>query len=539
MAKRPARKPKAAPEVVDAPGVNPALRSTASNNMLPRIELMRACYGGTETMRQMGRFFLPQYPRETDVRYNQRLAATFALNKLREAVEAASAKPFKNLLTIKDADQDLHEMIWDADLRGNHLHLIGHKFFNEAVLNGMCHILVDHPTTSNLPSLAAQKKLAVRPFMQIIKPEDLLACYDEKVGGEQQIVHARISSSRRSFSRETFREEVFDQVFVIEKEVVQLWERKRAEIGQGIASSALVQGGTILTNYPIPMRYLPGNQAFSGYGSGGPWELVMEQRISIDRVPLATMIAGDEESERNVRPIFMDLAYKQIEHWISSSDQRNILSAGRFAMLACSGINIEDESDQGFEIGPWKILTTPDAQGRWYYVEPDGKAIEAGQRDLDSLEQHMDLMSLNPVTSQPGRQYVSQNERSIMEARTNTVVHDLAIRCKDALERAVDFMGMWSGKDYSNVELEMNFDFSGTDEKAASISSVLMAVTNKTLSREGALYELKRLQLLSDSFDIDEELKREIVDPAVPGEGKPDKSERDFGKGQSRPTKQT
>ena len=72
---------------------NPGTLSNAMTIMQQRTTMLRAVYGGTETMRAQGATFLPQYEKESDTRYAARLASTFALNKLREAVDAASAKP--------------------------------------------------------------------------------------------------------------------------------------------------------------------------------------------------------------------------------------------------------------------------------------------------------------------------------------------------------------------------------------------------------------------------------------------------------------
>ena len=81
---------------------------------------------------------------------------------------AASAKPFRTLLKLQNnTDPDVDLWVQDADLQGNHLHVFAHQFFNNAMLDGMCHILVDHPDTYNLPNLAAQKASGARPFMKI------------------------------------------------------------------------------------------------------------------------------------------------------------------------------------------------------------------------------------------------------------------------------------------------------------------------------------------------------------------------------------
>jgi hypothetical protein len=222
-------------------------------------------------------------------------------------------------------------------------------------------------------------------------------------------------------------------------------------------------------------------------------------------VPFVTMYAGEKESDYLARPIFIDLAYKQIEHWISSSDQRSILSAARFPMLACSGVQIDPEDEKQFAIGPYKVLYAPEANGRWYYVEPRGTAIESGAKDLDKLEMQMDMMALNPVTG-THRQYVPQNERDIQETRVHSVVHDMAINCQDAIEKAILFMGQWTGADYSQVQTVLNTEFSNTKDRIEEVKQLVALYEKRGISRETLLREVYKRNLLGDDFNMQDEL---------------------------------
>lgn len=494
---------------------DPSVRSSASAQMLVRTQMLRAVYGGTETMRLQERAFLPQYEKESPTRYNARLASTFAVNKLREAVDAASAKPFKTIITLSEMNPDLDLLVKDVDMMGNHIHIFGHNFFNEAMLIGQSHILIDHPTTANLPNLAAQKAAGVRPFFKLVKDENLLAAYRENVGGDIKTLHARLANQRVTRD-ETFAEVLINQVFVLEIE-------PGAEVG-------------IVQLYEQPAA-----------SQGGEWTFVGETPLTMDEVPLVTLAAGEKEANMVTRPVFLDLAYKQIEHWISSSDQRSILSAARFPMLAASGVELDPDDEAGFAIGPYKVLYAPDAQGRWYYVEPKGSAIESGFKDLSTLEMQMDMMALNPVV-QTHRQYVPQNERDIAETRVHSVVHDLALACRDALERAVIFAGKWTGKDYSNLTVNLNSDFTNTSDKMKQVALLLQAYDKRGISRETFLAEARNLDFLSDDFDPVAELARLAAVDAVEGEGaageggeddEPNKAPvSDFPSGQFRPTRQ-
>ena len=453
---------------------NPGLLSAAATTMQTRTAMLRAVYGGTETMRAQDKTFLPQYEKESDTRYTARLASTFALNKLREAVDAASAKPFRTLLkVINNTDPDVDSWVQDIDLQGTHLHVFGHQLFNNAMLDGMCHMLIDHPDTYNLPNLAAQKASGARPFMKLFKVDDVAAAYDQYVGGDTKTVHVRIRSQRAE--RDGFKEVLINQMRVIEIDptktsgIVQLWEQLATSGG----SSWSFVGETPLTNLP--------------------------------EVPFVTLYAGEKEADYQVRPIFIDLAYKQIEHWISSSDQRSILSAARFPMLACSGVQIDPEDEKQFAIGPYKVLYAPEANGRWYFVEPRGTAIDSGMKDLEKLEMQMDMMALNPVMG-THRQYVPQNERDIQETRVHSVVHDMAIQCQDAIEKAVRFMGQWTGKDLSKVTCILNTEFSNTKDRLLEVAQLVSMYEKRGLSREVLLTEVRNRNLLGDDFDLQKEL---------------------------------
>ena len=132
------------------------------------------------------------------------------------------------------------------------------------------------------------------------------------------------------------------------------------------------------------------------------------------------------------------------------------------------------------------MLYAPEANGRWYTSSPSGTAIESGAKDLDRLEMQMDMMALNPVTG-THRQYVPQNERDIQETRVHSVVHDMAINCQDAVEKAIGFMGQWTSKDYSQVQAILNTEFSNTKDRLLEVAQLVKMWEERGLSREALL----------------------------------------------------
>jgi hypothetical protein len=500
---------------------NPGELSAAIKAMQERTSMLRAVYGGTQTMRAKEKDFLPQYEKESDTRYAARLASTFALNKMREAVDAASAKPFRTLLKLNNADPELELWSQDIDMQGNHMHIFGHQLFNNALIDGMAHILVDHPSTANMKNLGEQRASGARPFFKLFKVDDVAAAYDQYVAGDNKTVHVRIRGQRAE--REGFKEVLYNEMRVIEVDpntgrgIVQLWDQKA---GAGASS----------------------------------WNFIEETPIdNMTEVPFATLYAGEKEADYLARPVFIDLAYKQIEHWISSSDQRSILSAGRFPMLACSGVQLDEDDEKAFGIGPFKVLYAPEANGRWYYVEPRGTAIESGFKDLEHLEIQMDMMALNPIQG-THRQYVAQNERDLAETRVASVIHDLALNCQDTLEKAVGFMANWTGKDYSNVTVVLNKEFSNTKDRLGEVNALIKAWEKRGVSRELLLKELRNRSMFGDDFIVEVELAAIAAENAAgngvePGAADPAAEEADpaagtdeplpdFPAGQTRPQRQ-
>jgi hypothetical protein len=115
------------------------------------------------------------------------------------------------------------------------------------------------------------------------------------------------------------------------------------------------------------------------------------------------------------------------------------------------------------------------------------------------------MMALNPVTG-THRQYVPQNERDIQETRVHSVVHDLAIGCQDAVEKAIKFIGQWTNRDYSQVQVILNTEFSNTKDRLLEVAQLVSMYEKRGLSREVLLTEVRNRNLLGDDFDLQKEL---------------------------------
>ncbi|ESY73505.1 hypothetical protein X743_11395 [Mesorhizobium sp. LNHC252B00] len=208
-----------------------------------------------------------------------------------------------------------------------------------------------------------------------------------------------------------------------------------------------------------------------------------------------------------VKPPFLDLAWKNVEHWQSGSDQRNILKYARFPMLAGSGVKMPAKKpgrDQEpiATLGPNSLLITEDPQGKWYFVEAEGKAIEAGQKDLDRLVAEMDELSMKP--HQKGSGVITATSVKAGENRENSAIKNMTLNLKDALERAFVFAERYRGAADTvrapSVNVATEYD-DETGKDSQSVDSLLKVRVAGEITRETFWSEVQRRGELSSSFD--------------------------------------
>ena len=228
--------------------------------------------------------------------------------------------------------------------------------------------------------------------------------------------------------------------------------------------------------------------------------------MDIDEIPLVTFYAERTDFMISKPPI-LDLVDLNITHWQSSSDQRSILTVARFPMLAGSGVTDEDNK---LKVGPRQWLFTSDAQGKYYYVEPDGKAIAAGRDDLSDLENQMSSYGAEFLKKRPGTQ--TATARALDSAEATSPLQDMVLRFIDAMNQALTLTGKWADIEEPGF-VTVNAEFGLTAQEDADLRALTDARKNRDLSRRKYLNELRRRGTLPVDFDAEEndfEIEREL-----------------------------
>jgi hypothetical protein len=457
---------------------DPSTTSAAYNEMIPKWNMLRTLLGGTTAMRLAGRTYLPQHPHESTENYNDRLSTAVLLNMTEITLDSLVGKPFSDPITLNpDVPDTIKEFTTDIDLQGNNLHEFARHWFREGVGMGIAHALIDFPQIAPVDgrerTLLDDQQEQVRPYWILIKAENVIFMSTVTVRGREVLDHVRIM------------EIVTDRVGFAEVQKVHI---KILESG----SWAIYE-----------QRKIPRSQKVV-------WVKINEGTTRLDFIPLVTFYAN-KDSVMVAKPPLEDLAYMNVRHWQSNSDQQNILTVARFPMLAVSGAH--DTPDKNvMAIGPRQLLATRAENGKYYYVEHSGKAIESGAKDLEKLEQDMAAYGAEFLRKRPGGQ--TGTARALDSAEATSPLQDMTLRFIDSVNTALDMTAAWIGEKEGGTVL-ITTDFGPDETSDYDIRGLLEARRNRDLSREGFLNEFKRRGMLAENFEAVADLKLLQDEPTI------------------------
>lgn len=472
-----------------------ATPSWAYDNMAHRWILINTLLSGTDSMRAAGESFLPRYERESSTHWEARINRTVLTNFVELTSEHLTGQALKvSPVPDEDVPEEIQEYLEDVDGQGTGLATFARNVFKDAVDNAFTHVLVDMPSPQanedgSPRTLDQDREDGLRPYWIHIPPTHLIFAHSVVENGKEVLTHVR------------FKEDLV--------EVVGWEEIVKHRIR--VLLRAVDENDNLVTAWQLWEEQKTTKTKTE-------WVQIDAGIMDIDEIPLVTFYTSREGFHIG-KPPLTDLAHLNVAHWQSSSDQRNILTVARFPMLAASGALPDDETGDGKTIvGPHTFLWMEDAQGKFYYVEHDGNAIEAGRNDLKDLEEQMAGYGSEFLKQRPANEGVAA--RVLDSSESLSALQIWVIDFKDALENMLRLTAKWKGDDEDGGgSILLDSDDVGLNEADTThLDALDKARARKEISRKAYLEELKRRQVLSDSFDIEEdadELDSEAPSPEM------------------------
>lgn len=424
--------------------------------------LINALLGGTPAMRKARQKFLPQWPMEDDGAYKTRLGQATLFPAFARTIEVMSGKPMQREVALKNVPKQMEEWLGNCDLNGANLHTFAAYALQQTLAYGFCGAIVDYPVVSGAKTRADEQAQGARPYFTFIEPLHILGWQCAQQNGTQYLTQLRLLET---VARDDGQ---FGETSV---EQVRVWYPDHWETYQEDPNKR------------------------------SDWALVAEGRNTLNRIPFVPFYGKRKGFMQSVSPL-MELAYLNVEHWQSSSDQQNITHIARVPLLVMEG---GDETTQ-VTMSAQQAVRIPTGTSL-KFVEHTGSAIAAGVDSIDSLEDRMRLAGAELVMLRPGTRTVMQAS-SDAEANSSTL-HRIVEVFEDSLDECLVLMGAWVGigrEAVGNCELYKDFGLVALSDTSA--ATLLQMSTAGKLSDETLFDEFKRRGMISADADWEAEQER-------------------------------
>lgn len=460
-------------------GPRPDTRKPAHAALEERYRLVADLLGGTEAMRRAGARYLQKAEDESPEEYAIRLNGTFLLPMFEDAVGDISSAPFERELEVNPKAEPgtlPHLLETNADGSGTRLNDFAKVLFRDATAYGAWHILVDYRGDGS-QTAGQEARGEARPFFVAVHP---CAVIDDRWSPDGRLIHFRY----REMGEEQDPENAFATVQV---ERVVSWTLEQ-------------EGGSI--------RIERWRKQSTGAG-GDAWTLEGDERIArlpgsarFKQLPIISVPFGTADGLA-AQPPLIGLAWKNVEHWQSSSEQRNALRCARSGVLVFEGTSQDELDAMPITVGANRAIASP--AGKVYYAELNGSSIEAGAKDLASIERAGAEMGSKPyheraaVDTATGRRIDDKRRLTKMQAW----IRATEIGLRAAFELAYAWRGIEMPRDLT-IELFSDFSRGATDTDMAELIQLqgLGVITRRTLGLEA-----KRRGKLADNVDVEAEIE--------------------------------
>lgn len=447
--------------------------SNDPSQAIPAVDAMREDWaviaplmGGTKAMRAAGKALLPQYPAEEDDTYKQRLALSTLLPAYAETVGNMTDRVFAEPLQLgDDVPEAIKTLCQDIDRAGNDLNNWAVEWFRVGLSHGLCHALVDYPQTGGLRTRADELAAGVRPYVVLVKPEQVLGWRSD--GG-------RLTQVR----------------------YLELVEEPDGDFGvTAVAQIRVLEPGVWRT--------------YRSSDKDGVWALYAEGTNSLSRIPWVTFYTG-RTGFMTARPPLIELAHLNVKHWQSQSDQDNLLHVARVPLL----FTFTDDEQFKLVISAGSATRMP-KDGDAKYVEHTGAAINAGRQALLDLidEMRMAGAKLLQKDTQQSKTATQAEEEAAQEL---SPLARMAGQFADCLAQLLQHMAEYRGEAKGgSVEMRGNFEQDYAPE--VSLPQLVSMANAGKLSDETLFSEFQRRRVISNEHSWATE--RERIDSQGPAPG--------------------
>lgn len=417
--------------------------------MEPGWLLIEQLLKGTRGIRQGHRKFLPQFPREADESYDVRLSKAVLAPFYKRLELLLAGMLTRKPVRLTDVSDQVTEQLFDVDLQGNDLQTWLFNTARIALRYGHVGVLVDAPRAGENG----------RPYWITISPRELLGWRTEVANGQQRLTMLRIAET--------------------------------VTVPDGKYGEKDVERVRVLT---------PGAYEIHEKDEKGDYKIVDEGRTSLSEIPFAVAYANRTGVMESMPPLD-DIAELNLQHYQVSSDLSNILSVSAIPLLAIYGF---PQSAEEISAGASEALALPET-ARSEYIEPSGNSFDAQFKQLEQIESKINGLGLAAVL---GAKLVGESAEAkrIDRSQGDSTMMVIAQQMQDLIDNCLRFHAQYLQQPVAGSS-QVNRDFMGQRLEPQEIQALLQLYTAGTITQDTLLNELANGDVLSEDFDIEEEVE--------------------------------
>ncbi len=191
------------------------------------------------------------------------------------------------------------------------------------------------------------------------------------------------------------------------------------------------------------------------------------QELDIDVLPIVELYPeSDTESLLCDRP-YQNMADKNLTHWIFKSNYMNLVDVASRAFIFGSGFTAdsipEDENGKKklkFGIKTMHLNKNKDAKMEW--VQADSNSADMIKTMLDDLEEEMKMLGSEFLET---KAIMTATEVKYSTSDTNNRAQNFAFNLEKSLNKAIELMLKWRGREDEEFILEVNKNIGLTKEE--------------------------------------------------------------------------
>ena len=438
--------------------------SAAYDQMSKLWDLPTDLFKGTQGMREAEKKWLPQQPKETDAAYKTRLNSSFLLNLYKRTIQTVTGLAFLKPVVVSGVPKELEKVEFDIDGTGRSISELAYDMTVIALHLGKCHIYVDMPDidTSEM-TLKDFRESNILPYAAMIHPTRFIGWRVKSGTGKPVLQQARILEDK------------------VEVSDVDEWAEKTVQYVR-------VMHETHVDIYRLDPEL------------DSDWTLAETIQTELGYIPLLTAYSN-KVAYQVAHPPLLDLAYMNLAHYISSSDQQHLLHVARVPFLLATGF---DEGElENTEIGSNRMIVSSNETATIKFVEHSGSAINAGRTSIKDLEANMGLLGSDLLLSKSVSRQTA-TARQLDQSESMSTLQMTLRSVEQVLEQMYQIMGELIGVDASNVSVSIGDDLSIAREPNPTAALRILQDMG-LLTDEQLLDEAKRQGILSSYMKLDPE----------------------------------